>query len=49
MTTTPHHPLEYPMFEQPALFPESAVQTEGYAQTEPRDEAVDDDIMAEAA
>lgn len=50
MTTTPHQSLEHPMFEQPALFPLSAVQTEGYAQPEPREtETAEDDTMAEAA
>lgn len=39
-------------FEQPALFPISDVQTDGYAQPEPRVEVetvADDDTVAEAA
>jgi hypothetical protein len=36
-------------YTQDALFPTDAVQTEGWAQPEPRDEAAEDDTMAEAA
>jgi hypothetical protein len=45
------HPTEEPVNEytQDALFPLDAVQTEGWAQPEPRNEAAADDTMAEAA
>jgi hypothetical protein len=36
-------------YTQDALFPDTAVQTEGYAQPEPRDTDSDDDTLAEAA
>lgn len=38
-------------FIQPELFPITGLQTRGYAQPEPRDEATaqDDDTVAEAA
>ena len=36
-------------YTQDALFPDTAVQTEGYAQPEPRDDQSSDDTVAEAA
>ncbi|MFI9244204.1 hypothetical protein ACIGXF_16805 [Streptomyces sp. NPDC053086] len=44
------HPTEEPVndYTQDALFPDSAVQTEGWAQPETRNDA-DDDTVAEAA
>lgn len=37
------------MFVQPALFPITDLQTDGYAQPEPRIKVEDDDTEAEAA
>jgi hypothetical protein len=38
-------------FEQPALFPDTDIQTRGYAEPEPREHETitDDDTVAEAA
>ncbi|GAA2192822.1 hypothetical protein GCM10009787_12070 [Streptomyces bangladeshensis] len=47
--SAPKPPQENPMYIQDALFPDTAVQTTGWAQPEPREPEATDDTMAEAA